>query len=372
MYFNAVIGQEKIKKAIKDMCKFGYVSHSQLFIDGNGYGGLPIALNFALLLIYGEDSLNIFISKGTKTKKLLQNPDLHFIYPIYSNKKSKKSLDYIKEWFLFIEKNIYGSYSDWLSEISFENKEGIIGVNEIENLQKHIHLKSFFGGNKVVLIWGIDKMTLAASNKILKLLEEPPKDTFFLMVAEDNFKLLPTISSRCQITYLNPIEDVYIKDYIKKNNINKINFNTALGSVRKLNSIIKNNYYSDYESLIIELLRLSFNLNKEKVNIILLFDWVDKVSLLGREKIKDFFYYSVDFLRDAFLLNFNLTELVHFQSSNNFELKKLSPFITEKNFKKFVNLFENSQNQIEQNANTKMLLTEIVLKTKKYINLSND
>ena len=94
-------------------------------------------------------------------------------------------------------KNIYGSYADWLKMIGDENKEGVITVNEIENLQNHINLKSFSGGNKVILIWGLKKMNLSASNKVLKLLEEPPK-TFFILIAEDSLKLLPTIYSRCQ------------------------------------------------------------------------------------------------------------------------------------------------------------------------------
>lgn len=371
MYFKNIIGQDKIKNTIDEMCKSLYVHHCQLFIDKNGYGGLGLALYFCLQLIYGKENLKKHLSRGSGLKKILQNPDLKFIYPVYSNKNTLSS-DYLKEWLLFVEKNIYGSYGNWLKEIGNENKEGVIGVNEIENLQNQINLKSFFGGNKVILIWGLDKMSLSASNKILKLLEEPPKKTFFIMVAEDSLKLLPTIYSRCQSTYLKPIEDSYIKDYIKKNNVEKINYNSALGSIRKINATLDNDYFSNYESLIIELLRLSFNSNKKKEDTIRLFDWINKVSLLGNEKIKEFLYYSVDFFRSAFLLNYDLDKLALFKSSNNFNIKKLSPYINKKNFKKFVNLFETSQNHIEQNANKKMLLTEIVLKTKKLLTLSKN
>ena len=178
MYFKNIIGQDKIKKTIHEMCENMYVPHCQLFIDKIGYGGLGLALYYCLQLIYGKKNLERHLLKGSDIKTLLQNPDLKFIYPIYSN-KNKVSSDYLKEWLFFIEKNVYGSYGDWLKEIGDENKEGIISVNEIENLQNQINLKSFFGGNKVILIWGLDKMNLSASNKILKLLEEPPKKTFF-------------------------------------------------------------------------------------------------------------------------------------------------------------------------------------------------
>ncbi len=371
MYFNNIIGQDKIKKSIDEMCKNMYVPHCQLFIDNIGYGGLGLALYFCLQLIYGKENLERHILKGSDIKTLLQNPDLKFIYPIYSN-KNKLSSDYLKEWLFFVEKNVYGSYGDWLKEIGDENKEGIISVTEIENLQNQINLKSFFGGNKVVLIWGLDKMNLSASNKILKLLEEPPKKTFFIMVAEDSLSLLPTIYSRCQTTYLKPIEDSYIKEYLKKNNIEKINFNTALGSLRNINTILNNDFFSKYESLIIELLRLSFSSNKKKEDTIQLFDWVNKVSLMGNEQIKAFLYYSVNFFRSAFLVNYNIEKIAPFESSTNFSIKNLSPYINKENFKKFVVLFETSQNYIQKNANKKMLLTEIVIKTKKLLSLSKN
>jgi len=371
MYFKNIIGQDKIKKNIDEMCENMYVPHCQLFVDKNGYGGLGLALYFCVLLIYGKENLEKLFTQGKNIKILLQNPDLKFIYPIYSN-KSKLSIDFIKEWLIFIEKNIYGSYADWLKMIGDENKEGVITVNEIENLQNHINLKSFFGGNKVILIWGIDKMNLSASNKILKLLEEPPKKTFFILVAEDPLKIIPTIYSRCQTIYLKPLKNSYIKEYLIKNKIENIKFNSTLDSIRTINSILKNDHYTDYESLIVELLRLAFSSNKKKESIIQLYDWVNKVSLLGNEKIKSFLFYSVEFFRSAFFINYNAEQIAPFISSNNFKIKNLSPYINRKNFKKFVDLFEKSQNLIEQNANKKMLLTEIAIKTKRLLNLAKN
>ena len=371
MYFNNIIGQDKIKKNIDGMCDNMYVPHCQLFIDKNGYGGLGLALYFCFLLIYGKENLERFFSEGKNIKNLLQNPDLKFIYPIYSN-KNKLSIDFIKEWLVFIDKNIYGSYADWLKMIGDENKEGIITVNEIENLQNYINLKSFYGGNKVILIWGLEKMNLSASNKILKLLEEPPKKTFFIMIAENSLKLLPTIYSRCQTIHLKPIKDIYIKDYLVKNNIEKINYGNNLDSIRSINKILNNDSFSEYELLIIELLRLSFSSNQKKENTVQLYDWINKVSLLGNEKIKGFLFYSVEFLRSAFFVNYNLEKIAPFKSSTNFKIENLSPYINKRTLKKFVTLFEKSQNYIEQNANKKMLLTEIVIKTKRLLSLSKN
>ena len=371
MYFKNIIGQDKIKKNIDEMCENMYIPHCQLFIDKNGYGGLGLALYFCLLLIYGKENLEKLFSQGKNIKNLLQNPDLKFIYPIYSN-KNKLSIDFIKEWLIFIEKNIYGSSADWLKMIGDENKEGVITVNEIENLQNHINLKSFSGGNKVILIWGLEKMNLSASNKVLKLLEEPPKKTFFIMIAEDSLKLLPTIYSRCQKIYLKPIKDLYIKDYLVKNNIKKINYNNTLDSIRTINNILNNDCFSEYELLIIELLRISFSSNKKKESNIQLYDWINKVSLLGNEKIKDFLFYSIEFLRSAFFVNYNLEKIAPFKSSTNFKIENLSPYINKKTLKKFVALFEKSQNYIKQNVNKKMLLTEIAIKTKRLLSFSKN
>ena len=142
-------------------------------------------------------------------EKRVQHPDLHFLYPVVKKGAEKIVLasDYSLEWAAFLNDNPYGNYANWFESIDVGNKQGLIGVNEINALHKKIYLKSYSGGNKVCVLWGVEKMNKEASNAFLKLLEEPPKKTFFILVAESSDQLLATLISRCQLVPLPPIDE---------------------------------------------------------------------------------------------------------------------------------------------------------------------
>jgi DNA polymerase-3 subunit delta' len=375
MYLDEIIGQEIIKKNILKNILSVQVPHSQLFIDNLGYGGLPIALGATLLMLYGKEDLTKNKALGINANKLLENPDIHFIFPGFKPANSKNALlskDLISEWRDFVSKNMYGSYSDWLIRVNAGDKSGSIPVQEIENLQKQIYLKSYLGGNKICLIWGLDKLNEIASNKLLKLLEEPPEKTYFIMVAEDESKLLPTIISRCQVTHLKPIKEPFIRNYLNRMDAKVIISKNSLGSIRKINDEIKKKDSIDYEKLLIKLLRLAFKAKTDKYVIISLIEWADEMSKIGKEQQKEFLMFSTELFREAFMINYSLEELVNFKSINNFDLKKLAPYINNENFELLFRLFEDSYEYLDRNASRKMLFSDIAIKTTRYLNILKD
>ena len=206
MLFSEILGLTHIKSYLTTSVTRGRIPHAQLFVGANGSGTLPMAIAYAQYILCqnkdgentgGNDSCNIKFDH-------LAHPDLHFAYPVATNDKVKRhptSNHFAEEWRAFTKKKPYGSIYDWYLSIGIEKKQGQIGVDEALDIVKKLSLKSYEGGYKVMLIWMADKMNIAASNKLLKLIEEPPDKTVFILITEDEEQLIQTIRSRCQVLH---------------------------------------------------------------------------------------------------------------------------------------------------------------------------
>ena len=361
MLWTKVIGQKNLKNKLEYLIKKSQVPHSQLFIGPSGYGSLPLVIEFSLYLLEDKNVSNA-------TKKLserCQHPDLHFILPIVKKKNEKViySHDYIHDWLRFIDDKPYGNYSEWFEYINVGNRQGLIGIADIENIRKKISLKAFNGGAKVCILWGIEKMSLQASNAFLKILEEPPKNTYFLLIAENQDEILPTIVSRCQIVNLGPIESSALTDVIgKKTNNPEILVAKAQGNYNDLLNLISSDRDKEYEALLIHGLRIAFKVNRNKKLIVDLMDWSASLCGFGKEEQKTFLEFGIQFFRDAYLLNHSLNDLVTFQSKTNFDLSKIAPYVNDMNVKELVTLFEETHFNVLRNGNVKMLFINLAFK----------
>lgn len=304
----------------------------------------------------------------------IQLPDIHFVYPIVKrgNEKVVYASDYSTEWSVFLNENPYGSYNDWFESINVGNKQGIIGVSEVEKLHQKMHLKSFAGGNKVCILWGVEKMNKEASNAFLKLLEEPPQKTYFILVAEESEMLLPTLISRCQHISIPPIESDDLKSTIASEIKDKEKLTSqAEGDLNRLLGLLQKTNNKEHEALLIQGLRTAFKAKGNKGVVIDLMQWSGELGILGREDQKAFLSYGIQFFRDAFLLNYSLTNLVHYRSENNFDLKKLAPFVNSENIQDLISLFETSHYHVLRNANAKMVFAELGLQLTRLLNKSS-
>lgn len=321
------------KNELKSIIESGRIPNSLLFQGPVGSGKLLSAVGFA------NSILGLSNGYGLAVDKRISHPDLHLIFPIpTSDKKTENSCDfYINSWrSLVLEKNYKINIKDWVDKLDTK-KQPQIGTQIVSSLSKKLSLSSFAAGYKVVIFWMADRLNEEASNKLLKLVEEPGKKTMFLFIVEKNKSLLKTLDSRCQ----------------------KINFKK-----HSTNDFIN---HEGYENIFSELTRNAFLARTNKECLSKLVVWSQNTSKLEREEIKNFLVYSNELFRQAFLKNIGLNQYVTFETQSNFNFEGFSNYITEKNIELINTLFEESHYNIKRNANSKMVLTNLAFDLTKLI-----
>ena len=307
MIFDDIIGQTHIKKHLQQSAKNNRIPHAQLFVGKEGSGTLATAIAYAQFLLCNtsnnSDACNIKCNK-------LQHPDLHFAFPVTTNDSVKKhpvSNLFLNDWRTFIDEQPYGSLFNWLQHIGVENKQGQIGVDEAEDIVKKLQLKSYEGGFKVMIIWMAEKMNIAASNKLLKLIEEPPSKTIFLLVTEDEEQIINTIKSRCQALHFPSLSEEDIantliqQEQISENEAIKISHQSE-GNYNKALHILNNNSNDIiFEEWFITWIRAAFKAKGNAAVIQDLIGWSDAIAKSGRETQKQFLQYCLQFFRQALL-----------------------------------------------------------------------
>ncbi|QXP66464.1 DNA polymerase III subunit delta' [Polaribacter sp. AHE13PA] len=373
MLFNQIIGQEHIKKHLKVSAENGRIPHAQLFVGKEGSGTLPMAIAYAQFLLCNfSDNVDVCNLKCDK----LQHPDLHFTYPVTSNDNVKKhpvSSLFLEDWRSFIETQPYGSLFNWLQHIGVENKQGIIGVDEAEEVVKKLRLKSYEGGFKVMIIWMAEKMNIAAANKLLKLIEEPPEKTVFILITENEGQIINTIKSRCQALHFPVLSEQDIsnalveKHQVSENNATKI-AHQAEGNFNKALQLLQNDS-SDlvFEEWFIAWIRTAFKAKGNASVVQQLIEWSDTIAKTGRETQKRFLDYCLQFFRQAMLLNYKSENLVFMESKTGFNLSKFAPFVHSGNILDIEKELNDAMYHIERNGNPKIILLDLSMKLTRFL-----
>ena len=372
---NNILGYDTIKNYLKASVEAGRIPHAQLFVAGEGQGGLPMAIAYATLILSQDNP------RAEAQCAQLAHPDLHFAFPTATNDKVKKdpiSSLFMDEWRTFVKEQPYGSLFDWLVFLGIEKKQANIGVNEAKEITNKLALKSFEGGYKIMIIWMAEKMNVEASNKLLKLLEEPADKTLFLLVVEDENALLDTIKSRCQILRFPPLSEKAIKEALIARGLaeaeaTKIalraqgNFNKALQLMDN-----KESEEATFERWFIAWVRTAYRARGNKASIQGLLQWSDEINTVGREVQKQFLQYCAEVFRQAFLLNYTASNLVYMQFADpTFQLAKFAPFIHGNNIEAIHNLLEEAQLHVERNGNGKVIFTDLAIKLTRLLHTPN-
>ncbi|MFD0863167.1 ATP-binding protein [Sungkyunkwania multivorans] len=368
MRFEEVLGQEHLKKHLIQSADKGRIPHAQLFVGPEGSGTLVAAIAYARYLICNKNSS----STDCHLKfDQLAHPDLHFAFPVNTNDRIKKhpvSNHFMGEWRQFLKEQPYGNLFDWLRLLGIEKKQGNIGVDEATDIVKKLSLKSFEGGHKVMIIWMAERLNSAASNKLLKLLEEPPKDTVFILIAIDEEQLISTIRSRCQVLHFARLPEAVIKEALIARNVNPIeaqrlahqsngNFNKAVDLVNRDSEDLV------FEQWFVSWVRSAFKAKGNKGAIHDLIAWGEEIAKTGRETQIKFLKFCLELFRQAMLLHYKAESLVFMQPSvENFELKKFAPFVHENNVVEITEELQDAIYHIERNANSKIILTDLSIK----------
>jgi len=379
MKFSEVLGQEYLKNHLVKSTDNGRISHAQLFVGKEGSGVLPMAIAYAQYILCHTS--NDKEASALKCSKLM-HPDLHFAFPVATNDAVKShpvSKLFLEDWRQFIASNPYGNLFEWLQSIGIENKQGQIGVDEAEEIVKALKLKSYEGGYKIMIIWMAEKMNTSAANKLLKLLEEPPEKTVFLLVTEDEEQIITTIKSRCQVLHFPLLSEAdIIKGLIEQEGTdNPIaaqiaqqadgNFNKALHLLHNDNSD------EQFEQWFIIWVRAAFKAKGNATVIKELIDWSETIAKTGRETKKRFLHYCLQFFRQALLLNYNADELVFLQPKTpNFDLEKFAPFVHSKNILDINAELNDAIYHIERNGNAKIILLDLSIKLTRLLHTKED
>ena len=373
MLFNQIIGQEHIKNHLKVSAENGRIPHAQLFVGKEGSGTLPMAIAYAQFLLCNfSDNAEVCSLKCEK----LQHPDLHFAFPVTTNEKVKKhpvSNLFLEEWRTFVASQPYGSLFNWLQHIGVEKKQGIIGVDEAEEIVKKLTLKSYEGGFKVMIIWMAEKMNIAAANKLLKLIEEPPKKTIFLLITENEEQLINTIKSRCQALHFPALSEQDISNALvvnyqaPDNEAAKIahqaegNFNKALHLLEHdSNDLI-------FEEWFVSWVRTAFKAKGNAAVVQQLIEWSETIAKTGRETQKRFLTYCLQFFRQSLLLNYKSDQLVFMETKTGFDLSKFAPFVHAGNILAIEKELNDAIYHIERNGNGKIILLDLSMKLTRFL-----
>ena len=373
MYFSDFSGQDSTKTQLLDLFKSERVPHALLLNGEEGCGHLQLALSFSSLLLC-KSPTPLDACKNCSSCKMYekyQHPDLHFSYPIHLSKTehSETSDDQRSSFLEALEKYKCLGKKTWYSKMGNENKQGVIGVKESQAILAKISLKSFFGSAKILLMWMPELMNIQAANKLLKLIEEPPENTYFIFVSNNQSKILPTISSRLQTINVPRLKDENISDFLEEKfqiepstakNIAKI----SKGNLNKaINTHLDAGISDMNRSLFVNWMRLCYSRNIADT-----IDWVNEFSKIGREQIKDFIIYSLEMYRQCIMGNYNMEIEGVSESEKNF-LEKFKPFVNHQNISEINSIMNDAYYHMERNANPKILMLDISIKLYKLLRI---
>ena len=369
MYFKDLVGQKDlIGESLKELVS-GKIPHAKLFIGSPGYGTLALALAYSRYLLCespgSEDACGSCSSCGQLSQ--LQHPDVHFVFPVVQA-ISKTSDGLLNVWRDAVKKSPYFSLFDWLKSIDDKERQPIIGVEESKEIIRKISLKSFQGGYKVMIMYGAEQMNTDCSNKLLKLLEEPPEKTVFILLVEQQQAILPTIQSRTQSMVFPRLHSLEIAAYLEK--VHGLDQSSAdnLATFSEgdlcnaLNLLESGEMMETFRQDFMQLMRSSY-----KKNVNEMMNWADHMANLTKERQKLFVVYALHMLRQCTLMNYLGKEHVRLTQAELVFAEKFSPFITGNNIRQFSETMDEAFRNLERNASAKMLFTEMSFQVMRYI-----
>ena len=357
MNFSDVIGQDEVWQRLLQMERESRLPHAIMLCGPSGVGKLALAVAFASHLL-GEDNAMV---------RHLEHPDLHFTFPTIklpsmSTDHKPVSDDFARQWHDLITRSPYFSMDEWLATIGAENQQAIITAGESDELVRKLSLKSSQGGYKVSIVWLPERMNGECANKLLKLIEEPPSQTVFIMVCEEPDRLLETIRSRVQRIDVKRIPEATIAEALverravdpqQARRIARLAGGSWLRALQELQAGSENEQFLD---LYIMLMRLAYMRKVKDLR-----RWSETMAAFGREKQKRFLSYFLHMTRESFMYNFQRPELCYMTQAEEDFARNFARFVNEDNILSISDLISLAIRDIGQNANAKIVFFDIAL-----------
>lgn len=359
-----MIGQEEAKERLMQMYRENRLPHAMMLCGPKGCGKMALAVAFACYLLRGErredSGLSAMLAK-------LEHPDLHFTYPTIKlpsmgSDHKPVSDDFAREWHEMLMKGPYFTMDQWMQAIGAENQQAIITAGESDDLMRKLSLKSSQGGYKVSVIWLPERMNTECANKLLKLIEEPPQQTIFIMVCEEPDKLLETIRSRTQRIDVKKIDDASLSRALMERRgigeddakrIARLANGNWPKALEEISTGTENELFLD---MFKTLMRLAYMRNIRELK-----KWSETVAGFGREKQKRFLEYFLRLIRENFIYNFRNPELTYMTRQEEDFAQNFARFVNENNILPISELANRAIRDIGQNANAKIVFFDMAL-----------
>ena len=365
-----VIGQEEAWARLMQMAREDRLPHAMMLCGPQGAGKMALAMAFANYLLCRNHTPDDEACEACPQCKMLarwEHPDLHFTFPTIKlpsmgSDHKPVSDDFARQWHEMVKESPYFSMDQWMNAIEAENQQAIITAGESDDLVRKLSLKSSQGGCKVSIIWLPERMNIECANKLLKLIEEPPQGTVFIMVSEEPDKLLETIRSRTQRIDIKRISTESISRQLKEryglgdelaNRMARLANGSWLKAVRELEKDSENTeFLADYQ----QLMRLAYMRNIHDLK-----PWSERIAGYGREKQKRFMDYFIRLTRENFMYNFANPDLNYMSEEEEAFANKFARFINEANIIPISEMADKVQRDIKQNANAKIVFFDLAL-----------
>lgn len=380
MYFKDIIGQETIKRRFIQSVKDAQIAHAQLICGDAGTGTLPLAIAYARYLACtnrGEADACGTCSSCKQFDKLM-HPDTHFAFPIFKPNSSKKWVcdDFLPQWRSIIREEKYFNYQQWMASIKAENAQGMIYAEESDEIIRKLSFKAYESTHKVMIIWLPEKMNDTCSNKLLKLLEEPPTNTIFLMVTENSDMLLATIRSRTQLIRVNAIDTSSLASALQAKGLDnevideacRMSRGNYLKALDYCQSSEENGWFLEQ---FIRCMRGAYTIAnftpdkkiEKQRSLKDLKIWAEEMAKSGREREKNYLGYAQRLLRENFIMNVQQTDLNYLNRAEYAFSAKFYPFINHKSVVSFMEELELAERHIESNVNARLVFFDLALQT---------
>jgi DNA polymerase-3 subunit delta' len=381
MFFRDIIGQQKTKERLTLSVREGRIPHAQLFAGMEGTGALQLAFAYTRYIHCtnrGEQDSCGECPSCHKFNKFI-HPDTHFVFPIFKPNSNKKWVcdDFLPQWREFIAVNNYFGYNSWMEAIKAGNAQGVIYGDEGDEILRKLSFKAFESEYKIMIIWLPEKMGDVCANRLLKILEEPPANTIFLLVSENSEQLLTTILSRAQRIWVRGIEPEALRAAVTANfSIQGAELDACIhlanGSWLKaldyIGSSEENNLFLQQFTRCMRCAYTiaNFSADKKLEKQRSLKDmklWSEEMAKIGREQGKKYLSYAQRLVRENFVMNVKQPELNYLNPAEQAFSAKFSPFINHKNIVAFMEELELAERHIEQNVNAKLVFFDLALKS---------
>jgi DNA polymerase-3 subunit delta' len=367
-----LIGQDSLKAEIRNEVNSGKIAHAKLISGKPGFGTLPLAMYFVQYLFCENKQENGRCGNCPSCKRVrdFNHPDVHYVYPIVKSVNHVSS-SLFSTWKEQLTTNVYFNLSTWASKIDSKSFRPIIPAEESNEIIYKLNLKSYEGGPKVLIIWMAEEMNVFCSNKLLKIIEEPPSNTYILLICENIKNLLPTIQSRTQRINVPLIQSDDLSSFLVRkfelsrseaDSVTSFAEGDLLSALDYLNA---NENQVIHREQFIQMMRVCY---KKDVNGML--DWSEKMSSESKEQQKFFIVYALHMLRQSILANYIGSEIMRVSEEEEKFLNNFSPFISGNNIREFQKTFDDAHYHIDRNANSKILFTQMCFQTMRYIHIA--